>query len=760
MINPDLAQGLSSTISRIYNNRALPMKIIQRFHPAIFLLVLILFFLGKKLIPVTGSFIGSFDTQLHFWNFHFIHDQMSKGELPFWNPYYYCGQPFLANPVIALFYPSTILFLILPFPWAFNMDILCHLFIAATGAYLLVYNLTGLKRAGIASATLYCLNGYFLIRIFTGHLNLYHAAALIPWIFLYTEKYIQTDRKVFIISAGFLVGLQILSGDAQTCYYTGLALAVYYFFRNIHQDCFQSLKKLWKPGLFFAFIPLTAIGIGSIQMIPSMEFISNCQRADNSYEFSTYQSFPPENFFTFLVPHPKDSILTIDGEFTGYTGILSIFMALIGAFFSKHREYKICFGIVLMISITIVLGKYTPIYKIFYNFAPLFSSFRIPSRCLVMVVLCITVFAGLGVQHIIESSLTKNQNNICIAVGCFLLMLIFAGSKEFQIKLLSFEIITALLLTVCSIGILFWLRKSKRLNLISIAILILLFADLYVIYAQQIPTLEQNDLLEEQPYEKKIKTDPGYHRVMMPLSWYNLSRSNYFHLFQANGNASVVIGDFYRFMHEMADVPILKLKPHTLNPDIFHQDRIFSSKVMGIKYGIQMDETNEGTLLLSSSVMPRAVLVKRALIIPDLEDQIAFMKKSVFNPLKIVLLQESIDGFEDDLTSVKNSEEGDKAIITRYEPNRIMIETFSGNDTYLVLSELFYPGWHAYVDGKETPILRADFLLRAIPLKGGKHQIVFRFQQQHFFTGAMITLMTVLFTAFLIALDFRKRKSF
>jgi len=733
------------------------MKVIQRFHPVIILPVIIIFFLGNKLIPLGDRFIGSFDTQLHFWNFYFIREQIFNGNLPFWNPYYYCGQPFLANPVVALFYPSTLLFLTLPFPMAFNIDIVAHLFIASTGAYFLVYKLTGRKRAGIASAIIYCLNGYFLIRIFTGHLNLYHAAALIPWIFLCIEKFIQTSRKSFIIAAGGLVGLQILSGDAQTCYYTSLMLAVFYFFRHILRWYrYQSFTTLWKSGLLLTLVPMIAVGIGAVQIIPSMEFISNSQRAENSYEYSTYRSFPPENFFTFLVPHPKDSLLTIDGEFTGYAGIFSILLGLIGAFFSKNREYRNCFGIVLILSVIIMLGHYTPIFQIFYNFVPMVSSFRIPSRCMIMILLCLAVFAGFGVQHILEFSFTKKQNSICIAVGSILLILIISGSNVFQIKILSIEVISAVLFTIASILILLWIRYSKRTDLISIAILLLIFADLYKIYATQIPTLDQNEIFKKQPFEKNI-TDTGYDRVMMPLVLYNLSRGHYFQLFHANGNASAVTGDLYRFMHEMAGVPIQKFKTHTFNPDIFDKDRIFSSKVMGIKYGIQMNESGEGNLLKASIVMPRAVMVKRSLIIPDLQDQIDFMKMSVFNPMKLVLLQEPVDGHTDGMSAKETTAE-DKTRITRYESNQFTIETSSEDDSYLVLSELFYPGWRAWVDGKEVPILRANFLLRAVSLKSGNHQILFRFEQQHFITGAIITGLTLLCTVIYFFSDFRKRE--
>ena len=733
------------------------MKVTQRLPPTILLLIIILLFFNRKFIPFDGNFIGSLDTQLHFWNFQFIRDQIFNGRLPFWNPYYYSGQPFLANPVIALFYPSTILFLLFPFSLAFNVDIVAHLLIAATGAYFLIYKLTGMKRAGVISAIIYSLNGYFLIRVFVGHLNLYHSAALIPWIFLYTETYIQSGRKLFIILSGGLVGLQILSGDAQTCFYTGLALAVFFFLRHIWGRRRLALKTIWRTGIIFIFVPGAALGIGSIQMIPSMEFIANCQRSENSYEYSTYQSFPPENFYTFLVPQPKDSTLTIDGEFTGYAGIVTIFLFLFGIFSPKNHEYRICFSVILILSIIIMIGHYTPIYKILYKTLPMLSSFRIPSRCLVMVLFCVAVFAGFGMQHFFESAWTKKERNTWIIIGCILLTILFSGYAAFQVKHSSFEFLLAFVLIISSTGIIFFIKKMKNVELIFIALLVLLFIDLYLNYATKIPLLNENKILKAHSFETDFKKIAGNNRIMMPSINYNLAKGGYLKLFQANGNASVVIGDYYRFMHEMAGIPPLKYKTHTLNPKIFHKDRIFSSKVMSIKYGALMHENGEGSLIEASLVMPRALLVRQSLVIPDLEDQIAFMKLNVFNPLKNVLLQKPVHDFSEQPSS--ESKANDKAVITSYETDRITVKTYSNHNAYLVLSELFYPGWHAYVDGEEIPILRANFLLRAVPLKSGKHQVVFTFEPRYFYTGVMLTLLTVILVIVFFIIDIQKRES-
>ena len=167
--------------------------------PVFIILFFVLFFFWKHLIPINGSFICGYDVaEYFFWFSHFIKEQLLSGNLPLWNPYYYCGHPFIANPQSFVFYPSTLLYIFTPFPWAFNADTILHIFIAAQGIYLLVLLMTKSKSAGVASAVVYSLNGYFMDKIFAGNLTLLHTAALIPWIFYFTEKAFQKKKaKIF-----------------------------------------------------------------------------------------------------------------------------------------------------------------------------------------------------------------------------------------------------------------------------------------------------------------------------------------------------------------------------------------------------------------------------------------------------------------------------------------------------------------------------------------------------------------------------------
>ncbi len=81
-----------------------------------------------------------------------------------------------------------------------------------------------------------------------------------------------------------------------------------------------------------------------------------------------------------------------------------------------------------------------------------------------------------------------------------------------------------------------------------------------------------------------------------------------------------------------------------------------------------------------------------------------------------------------------------QAHIVSYGPNRIVAEYDADRDCFLYLSDTYYPGWRAYVDGRETPIYRANLAFRAIEVPEGRHRVVFTYVPYSFYTGLLLTL--------------------
>ena len=135
-------------------------------------------------------------------------------------------------------------------------------------------------------------------------------------------------------------------------------------------------------------------------------------------------------------------------------------------------------------------------------------------------------------------------------------------------------------------------------------------------------------------------------------------------------------------------------------------------------------------------------MVSHAYVVSDVlyESQpaktIRMLASSEFDPLRQVILAESRPRQTIPTT-------GGEAKIIRYENNDVLINASLQTPGVLVLTDSYYPGWNAFVDGKETKILRANHFFRAVVLPKGAHRVEFRYEPWSFKLGSIISIFTL-----------------
>jgi hypothetical protein len=92
---------------------------------------------------------------------------------------------------------------------------------------------------------------------------------------------------------------------------------------------------------------------------------------------------------------------------------------------------------------------------------------------------------------------------------------------------------------------------------------------------------------------------------------------------------------------------------------------------------------------------------------------------------------------------------------TSYTPNQITLATSTAEPRFLVLSEMYFPGWRAYVDGMEAPIYRTNYLFRGVVVPQGQHTLVFAYRPRSVLVGATISLVALVLAAGLLITSWR-----
>lgn len=148
-------------------------------------------------------------------------------------------------------------------------------------------------------------------------------------------------------------------------------------------------------------------------------------------------------------------------------------------------------------------------------------------------------------------------------------------------------------------------------------------------------------------------------------------------------------------------------------------------------------------------VLPRAFLVHQTLVTPD-NEALAKMQSPDFRPDRVVVLGDAVP--MGSLSAPVDAAQ-ERVVITDYEPERVIVQVDAKQAGYLILTDSWYPGWSAKVDGTETPIHRADYIFRAVPLSPGVHTVQFEYHPASLVWGTVISVISIAVCA-LVALRY------
>jgi hypothetical protein len=170
------------------------------------------------------------------------------------------------------------------------------------------------------------------------------------------------------------------------------------------------------------------------------------------------------------------------------------------------------------------------------------------------------------------------------------------------------------------------------------------------------------------------------------------------------------------------------------------------------------DSPAEGTrIYLNEGYLPRAFVVHRTEVAPDGDAALARLADPNFDLRSIAVLEETPPP-EHALSADAPTDEEETVEITDYQLNRVTLRTRTAAPGYLILAEANYPGWRATVDDQETHVYQADYVLRAIYLPPGTHEVRFLFQPASFALGAGVSATALVVCVGLLLYDARRQR--
>jgi hypothetical protein len=728
---------------------------------------LCLFFFWRIITPNLanrGSFPeGDFADQFYAFGVYEAR-RLFSGQLPLWNPYTFSGHPFLADVQSAIFYPPSLITLLLSLPWGFSLfalelEAIFHFFLAGLFTYLLAKRLLRDRRAALVSSLVFTFGGY-LTSYPSQQLAILETDVWLPLILLLLDIGLERLRgrpvgRGFLLPitfAGLTFGLALLAGHPQSAMYVFYVSAIYFAFRA------WTNRVRWRPAvLAFGLFALLGFGLAAAQLLPSLEYMHLSSRAQANYNEMS-GGFPRQDPIQLLLP---DSVSVMSPL---YVGILPLFLAVLAPLLKRNRAV-IFWTCLALVALLLSFGGNTFAYSLFYLFAPGFALFRSQERAAFVFSFSMALLAGYGMRLLAQAMPKPVKARfygfyrfaICLGWGAVgLVLLTFYGFMDTgQVAGSTFStalersILLVILLTL-SLGLLYLrLRRIIRERLLMGLFVVLIVFDLFTVNWD-------NNLQEARPEEQYGPTVltqilQGDEEVFRVYNEWRLP-GNYgcvYGLEDIWGASPLYVGRYEDLVYKLPIERVWQLlnvkyvitwrKALVPKTEVLYEE----PKELDTTYLHRLDEYG-----------PRAYVVHQVEVIEDDDKVLERLGESEFDPRRVAILPH-----KPDLALPSSTVEGESSVvILERQPERLVLEVEMAADGLLVLSEVYYPGWRAYADGEEVPVYRADHALRAVPLGAGHHRVEMVFDPPWPKVGLAVSAATLFLALVLASVAIAKRK--
>ena len=711
---------------------------------------------------------------------------------PLWNPYLFGGLPYVAAMHGDIFYPTFLLRMIMPTDAAMTWGMTLHVFLAGCFTYLFLRKAVGLGFFGaLIGGLAYEMGGNVAGLVSPGHDGKIFVAALLPLALLFVHRAMRDGRAWAWGSLALTITLAVLTPHPQLLQYLLLLTGAYAFFLAFSAPAVGAKLALSVAGKRLG-LTACAVGVGmlggAIQFWPLIEYIPFSPRATGKgWEHAISYSMPPEELLNMYLPQFSGMLTLYSGRngihlHSEYIGVAVLLLAGLAFGTATVRRSMLWFWIgALIVSTLWALGGYTPFFNLVY-LVPGTKSFRAPSTMLYVVSFCIAVFAGVGADRALTKGI-KPRFALGWLIGGLVIALLASGGalgnmaagfalpgREARLDANASNIVIgawrSFFVLAATIGVLFAASRKRVSPMIAAwAVVAIAALDLWSIersywrFAPKATELYAGDatidFLKSAPTGRVwpvataeltgTRRDPylgsgegkgtGFmvHGIRSIVGYHGNELGRYDDVtgwdtdafLRRSGNPRVWQLYNVRYLYTNGTEPPIPGAPRLAGP------ARNSAGNMVTVYGVPGDN-------------PPAWVTPIAVKVPD-ESALPTLLDARFDPMRVAMVGPNSTLTSQAAPATMPDSLGINVEATMWQPGRITLKLDKpapANAT-LVVSENFYPGWKASVDGKAAKVDRADYVLIGVELPAGATNVDLTFVNAPYEKGKMLTLASL-----------------
>lgn len=660
-------------------------------------------------------------------------------EFPLWDPYLWCGQPFLGEITGAAFPLNWPLFLfplrgqdrltlgLLNWYWVY-----LH-FLAALFAYWLCRELRCSQIASLFGGVVFAFAGFFMVMRWPEVLGGVLMAPLVLLFLLRARRGCHPWSSAAL--SGMFLGLAWLSGHHEVPIYLSFAVAAIWIYDLISQ------RSAWLRSAALAATSLIiAILTSGFQTLPGYEYAKLAVRWTGADHPQTWQETIPYEVHTQYSMKPSsliDLVLPWSGGNTeAFIGFVVLALIVLAVWARWHEPVVRMLASISLAGYLLALGGSNLFHGVLYAALPLFGKARSPSRLLAIFLLGVAPLAALGLDALrtdARSQVLRTIGRTLLAFGCgtwavglVAPALHLPGPSDY----LYLAALVTMLAGALMLGLQHGAVSSRFAMLAAFALASMELASLSAgLYRDRNPSQRQSVLPELSAYHDAanfLRTQPGPVRVDAAEVAGAFNFGEWEGIETLNGFGASLTRNLEKF--GWSDVPIKNLlgvnysfSKHDPRPD---QQLVFK-------------DPSGFNIYKNLNAFPRAWIVHAAERLPSVEVINAWLFKPAFDARRTVLLL-------DQPPVLQTCEETSPVRMNWRTANTVDLSASPACRGMLILADTWYPGWHAIVDGRTTPIYQAYSAVRGVVLEPGSHHVQFRYNPASAWIGGAMSMIGIL----------------
>jgi hypothetical protein len=728
---------------------------------------------GDVYQPADGGDLVSF----LFPTYRFVAAELARVTLPLWNPTLYGGAPFISDIQAGFLYPpNLLLFLLQPnfgYP-TMQWLVLGHIAWAGIGLYLLLRTLrwpnTPINRpAAIFGALAFMFCDSFLVHL--GNLNLIAVLSWLPWVLAAYSCGLANKAGgrggMWLAVASILFALANYAGHAQSSLYLGLALGIY----TLGWTLSQWREEGWRGGmtnvLRLATVGVLTLLLSAPILLPAFELTAYTERSGFNYQNTTAFSLAPTQLIGVLTPGffgrgPALHWSLWDRVETPFAGVATALLALGALLMAPINLRRQLWPWLAMAALGLgtALGVYAILHGWLTLLIPPLAQMRAPARALILWNMGIAVVAAVGVDILLRAgqdalaatggihwrSMLQRGAQVWFAIILPLGYLTLFLTQESETAFLRASVaLLALVLAalwwlgtwavVAGLRAGWWSGMTAAILLITILFFDLTSAGAYTDVSPVDPTVGFDhpaivDFLRADPDRFRIDTRTDIDNLWQPdtAALYGLedvggivnplALQQWQAQWQATGGRSTRA-------YDMLNVKYVIVRDGTPLPEG--------------KFELAFDAPGDLAIYRNNAFMPRAWVVHDARVASDIVNALSQIQAPDFDPMTTVILldnEERIGATPYGPLPGPLDPGSSQATLSAATSNALIFQVNAAAAGFLVLSELWYPGWQATVrttaqgaeQTLEQAVIHANGSLRAVPIPAGESTVELHFR--------------------------------